>query len=434
MLDKEKTKQNVNNVGVAVHGDPHFEELTKKQKGITLIALIITIIVMLILVGVTVTVALNGGLFTTAKEAAKGTETERNKEIALSGEEVEIDGIVYASMEDYLNNNPKLPDDWTVATDEERVAAWPTETVKNENVTAIKEQTTNKIIPLPKGFQVSLVEGENTIEEGVVIKDREKIPNEFVWIPVPQISKMVMCQTHGASVTLTDNLQCPTCLANTKLAGKLYATSTEKNFNENQTGQTYNANSGLREPVVLSDYDTQSYFTQYGGGTYSGNDMYQKEFDAMAKSVATYGGFYVGRYETGGFNEDKVVSKPDRGMNEDGDINNTNWYKMYRMQKEFAKDSEVVASTMMWGSQYDQVMLFVDGKLDGTGQKEFNVKTGSSNRHSGNRATGTGNVIVDKVANIYDLEGNMLEWTLEAVSTNLRVYRGRLLQRHLFSV
>lgn len=44
MLDKEKTKQNVNNVGVAVHGDPHFEELTKKQKGITLIALIITTI------------------------------------------------------------------------------------------------------------------------------------------------------------------------------------------------------------------------------------------------------------------------------------------------------------------------------------------------------------------------------------------------------
>lgn len=425
MLDKEKTKQNVNNVGVAVHGDPHFEELTKKQKGITLIALIITIIVMLILVGVSVTVALNGGLFTTAKEAAKGTETERNKEIALSGEEVEIDGIVYASMEDYLNNNPKLPDDWTVATDEERVAAWPTETVKNENVTAIKEQTTNKIIPLPKGYTVSEEEGEYTVSGGLVIKDREEIPNEFVWIPVPQISKMVMCQTHGASVTLTDNLQCPTCLANTKLAGKLYATSTGENFNENQTGQTYNANSGLREPAVLSGYDTQSYFTRYEGGTYSGDDMYQKEFDAMAKSVATYGGFYVGRYETGGFNEDKVVSKPDRGMNGDGDINNTNWYKMYRMQKEFAKDSEVVASTMMWGSQYDQVMLFVDGKLDGTGQKAFNVKTGSSNRHSGNRATGTGNVIADKVANIYDLEGNMYEWTLEAYDAYSRVCRGR---------
>lgn len=43
----------------------------KDTKGITLIALIITIIVMLILVGVTVTTAINGGLFTAAQEAKK---------------------------------------------------------------------------------------------------------------------------------------------------------------------------------------------------------------------------------------------------------------------------------------------------------------------------------------------------------------------------
>ena len=52
----------------------------KTKNGITLIALIITIIVMLILVGVTVTVAINGGLFKSAKEAAKGTEIGREKE------------------------------------------------------------------------------------------------------------------------------------------------------------------------------------------------------------------------------------------------------------------------------------------------------------------------------------------------------------------
>ena len=40
----------------------------KKEKGITLIALIITIIVMLILVAVTISVALNGGLFNNAKD------------------------------------------------------------------------------------------------------------------------------------------------------------------------------------------------------------------------------------------------------------------------------------------------------------------------------------------------------------------------------
>ena len=52
----------------------------KTKNGITLIALIITIIVMLILVGVTVTAAVNGGLFEKSKEAAKGTEIGREKE------------------------------------------------------------------------------------------------------------------------------------------------------------------------------------------------------------------------------------------------------------------------------------------------------------------------------------------------------------------
>ena len=50
--------------------------MKEKNKGITLIALIITIIVMLILVGVTITVALNGGLFETATKAATETKKE----------------------------------------------------------------------------------------------------------------------------------------------------------------------------------------------------------------------------------------------------------------------------------------------------------------------------------------------------------------------
>ena len=52
--------------------------MMKEQKGITLVALVITIIVMLILVGVSITVALNGGLFNTAKDAANNTQEARN--------------------------------------------------------------------------------------------------------------------------------------------------------------------------------------------------------------------------------------------------------------------------------------------------------------------------------------------------------------------
>lgn len=53
-----------------------------KNKGITLIALIITIIVMMILVGVTVAVAINGGLFNISEEASKKTEMEGIRERA----------------------------------------------------------------------------------------------------------------------------------------------------------------------------------------------------------------------------------------------------------------------------------------------------------------------------------------------------------------
>ena len=55
----------------------------EKTKGITLIALVITIIVMLILLGVTVTVSLNGGLFTTAKQAEDETQIAQEKEQLL---------------------------------------------------------------------------------------------------------------------------------------------------------------------------------------------------------------------------------------------------------------------------------------------------------------------------------------------------------------
>ena len=52
----------------------------KDQKGITLVALIITIIVMLILVAVTISVALNGGLFDNAKTARNETIAEQARE------------------------------------------------------------------------------------------------------------------------------------------------------------------------------------------------------------------------------------------------------------------------------------------------------------------------------------------------------------------
>lgn len=80
--------------------------INKKQKGITLVALIITIIVMMILVGVSVSMIINSDLLGTAKRAG-GAYTENAGNEANLGE-ITIDGITYASVEDYLAGNPKI--------------------------------------------------------------------------------------------------------------------------------------------------------------------------------------------------------------------------------------------------------------------------------------------------------------------------------------
>lgn len=67
----------------------------KGQKGITLVALVITIIVMLILVGVSVTVAINGGLFDKAKSGASNTKLESERERNLSDGTVNVNGTMH---------------------------------------------------------------------------------------------------------------------------------------------------------------------------------------------------------------------------------------------------------------------------------------------------------------------------------------------------
>ena len=74
----------------------------RKNRGITLIALVITIIVMLILVAVTISMAVNGGLFEYAGRATGETQNEINKEQELANGKVTVDGKVYNSIDDYL--------------------------------------------------------------------------------------------------------------------------------------------------------------------------------------------------------------------------------------------------------------------------------------------------------------------------------------------
>ena len=78
--------------------------MMKGQKGITLVALVITIIVMLILVGVSVTVALNGGLFNNAQNAVDQTSDALDIENDLDKGKVNVNDKIYNNAQEYVDS------------------------------------------------------------------------------------------------------------------------------------------------------------------------------------------------------------------------------------------------------------------------------------------------------------------------------------------
>ena len=185
----------------------------------------------------------------------------------------------------------------------------------------------------------------------------------------------------------------------------------------------------------------------------SANNMYEPtsdgimedtEVEKMYKSVKENKGFYVGRYEAGTTASSgrgirgEVVSK--KGANV---YNYIGWSDSNDMTDETGGAVEVargmyneengdsVTSTLIYGVQWDAIMRWIQDVPNLTGGKYVQDSTGmgwySDNYASGNASHQTG-IDLDsgknKVKNIYDLAGNVREWTLESFSMSNRVNRG----------
>ena len=132
----------------------------KQNKGITLIALIITIIVMLILVGVTINVALNGGLFQKAETAKEGTQK------ALEEEQLMV-AIVSA-----YDEKTGVVDKTTLQTELSKQGAWQVSGEGPYGVTSPKgnEYTVTKTGKIAQGWvdngDGSYTKGDTTVKVG----------------------------------------------------------------------------------------------------------------------------------------------------------------------------------------------------------------------------------------------------------------------------
>ena len=157
--------------------------MKNKEKGITLIALIITIIVMLILVGVTINVALNGGLFDKAKTAADKTQREADREELLSAILGTANNRGDLQIVSELGNN--LPDGWNPPVQSENNEYLQCTSQKN-NVFYVNKETGAILNTLPEVVTETNVWKQNglkstNVQYGVTYtaENQENAPGEM---------------------------------------------------------------------------------------------------------------------------------------------------------------------------------------------------------------------------------------------------------------
>ena len=370
----------------------------KETKGITLIALVITIVVLLILAGVVIA-TLNGN-----DNIIKNANTAVGKYNEKVNEEQGILDTLEEKLREYTNggsSNPTTPEEpgtppTTPTVDSNGLAT------KKETIIPDEENNPNLQIVIPAGFAPAILQTGTTqslpgkdgsvknkmpanqwnnitaddINKGIVVVDADG--NEFVWIPITDAIKFVRSAWGGkASVTL----------------------------------------------------DKDHYW----------EDTATTEYTNMVTSVTNNKGFYVARYEASA-NGDSSKAQSKRGA--------TAWNRISQTEAitYSANYNSTLHSHLMYGIEWDSILNWLKGNATISSSTSGETKTmeladlqtnscswGNYTNSTGNAATNSGGISPQKSGtseywkanNIYDLAGNVMEWTQEKWSTGTgRANRG----------
>ncbi len=295
----------------------------------------------------------------------------------------------------------------------------------------VATDSTGKKVPVPIGYVASGADGENTVNTGFVIYEgtdpvtnenaweQSKIRNQWVWVPVSDPSRIY-----------TENS------TTGKKMSKLYT------YSSSGTERTTYSNSSY-EPGVLTSasYDNEKYFAQYGMQGMTKDSLLKEletEFEATIESIEKYGGFYIGRYETGGLNTKIPVVKR---MQSGSSLYNS-WYACYSRMKNIGTN-EKIRTGLIWGGLWDETLQWLidtgnktydEIAKDSTSWGNYRNATFEYTTVSGTQATKasgssiqipTGSTEYTNANNIYDLAGGyQWEWTAEGNGSNYRRVRG----------
>ena len=278
-------------------------------------------------------------------------------------------------------------------------------------------------VPVPTGYTASSASDENSVKGGFVIYEGTEAVtdsnkweaqcnrNQYVWIPIADVSDMYWRD---------------------QTTGKKYGTT------YTFTSSSYTkSSSNKNEPQATEDDIQSTYLTQYLNGMSREDFLMEMEidFDKMLNSVATYGGYYIGRYETGDLSQSTPVIK-----RINTDITGQSWWNAWKKARKLSGTSAGVQ--MIWGIQWDETLKW----LIDTGEKTY-AEIASDSTSWGNYMNNSFTYYTDtskntatkelnkyikipsgayegaNTNNIFDLAGNTWNWTCESKGLGAGNYR-----------
>ena len=340
-----------------------------KDRGITLVALVITIIILLILATISIQSLTNTGLFKNAQKAKDETQNAaENQAKTLNEYEDELNNYISGTVEERKDPIKEVANKVLSTTDN----------------TELQDAYGNKIV-VPAGFKIvsdSTTSNATTVDKGIVIEDATTgatAGSQFVWIPV----------------------------------GKIYTdvAKTDANAKTIELGRySFDYSTGLESAYsgsyVEEDANDESTLTN------TENKAIAKNITNFKNSVTSNGGYYIGRYEarttTERSSEDDTLTQiTEKGTNP---VYNYVTQIQAAEQAQNMYNSSKFTSDLMNSYAWDTATLF----LQTCGEEKYSIKT-SVNNSLASKGTNSSDYTGtrDTVCNVYDMASNVYEWTTE---------------------
>ena len=364
-----------------------------KERGITLIALVVTIVVLLILAGVSLNAIFSeNGIIKRAKDAQNRMNNAQESDLnALNDLDKWIDNQVNGTAggnttggDDNPSTSPKI--------------STLVGTVVDKNTKA--EDAYGNKITIPKGFKVvahGTVAGSATytysgdnipaVQDGIVIENGTD-GNQFVWVPVGTIKNK-----NNTTNTIT--------------LGRYEFDSNTGALKSNTPVQVASVENCTQEVTINTNYKELSVFRAGNSATDStAQNATARNLEEFISTTLANGGYYIARFEASG-TASKITSKYNQTVLVD--ITQPNAAKAAReMYGEIKENNKLVyASDLVNSYAWDTAIIFI---------QTYSIGEDASRYASQNKSTSFANTGInnDKYCNIYDMSGNASEWTTES--------------------